>query len=403
LDKIMAPGSMYIWGGLLTVCLLLAAVVVWGLWSGPAYSSETHSFFSDSFLQRAGQFQNIKTGLGLLRQVLTWGILLAVGYFAYHNLLIVSRLSLLNVILLLLVFFLLLRLVFFPVDYFSGFVLEHRYGLTSQPFFSWMADYLKSIAVSVVLSGIVFTVFYYLTVYFTRHWWWIAGILFAVFMVVSAYIYPLVISPMFYRFEPLQEEGLKKEIKSMADRAGINVEEVLVADASRRTHRANAYFAGMGGSRRIVLYDNLVENFSKEEILTVVAHEMGHWKYSHMVKGVVLGAVAVVPVLFVLYRLIGAMGLAGDLRLLPWALLFFSLVSFLAMPVQNCISREWERQADREALHLTGKPGAMVELKTNLAEANLAQVEPHPVIRAVYYSHPPIIERIQMARSKEGQ
>lgn len=386
------------WGGLLLVSLLLIGLVVWGLWSGPVYSSDTTRLFEENFLYRAEHYQRLKLGVGILRNLLTWGILLAAGIFSYKILVVLSPPPVCKVILAVLLLFLVLKLFLFPLEYYSGFLLEKEFGLASPHFLSWLGDYLKSTVLYLGVGVLLFSGLYYLTVYFPSRWWWMAGILFALFTVLSSFLYPVLIAPMFYRFEPLQEEGLKEDIKDMAERAGIEVEEVLVADASRRTARANAFFAGLGSSQRIVLYDNLVEGFSEEEVKVVVAHEMAHWKHSHVVKGLVAGALAGLLALYLLYKLLGSMGLTGDLRMLPWALLFFSLVSFLSQPLQNSLSREWERQSDREALHLTGTPAAQADLKINLAQANLSQVEPHSAVRAIYYSHPPLIERIRMAR-----
>ena len=150
--------------------------------------------------------------------------------------------------------------------------------------------YLKSNAVSLVISVIIFTGFYALVKYFPLRWWVYAGVISIVLMLAGTYLYPLLIDPLFYRFEPMRDREMNTRILDMAEQAGIQVQEVLVADASRKTVKANAYFTGLGSSKRIVVYDTLLTGFSREEALAVIAHEIAHWKYSHIVKGIILSA-----------------------------------------------------------------------------------------------------------------
>jgi STE24 endopeptidase len=153
----------------------------------------------------------------------------------------------------------------------------------------------------------------------------------------------------------------------------------------------------MGRTKRIVIFDNLLTGFSKEEILAVIAHEMGHWKHSHIFKGIVLGAAGMFLGFFLLQRLLDGMGAGAGIRSLTLALLFLSLFSFVSLPVQNAFSRAFEWQADLEAIRLTGDPRAIVSLEQNLARANLADVDPHPFVKFVLYTHPPVMERIELA------
>ena len=183
----------------------------------------------------------------------------------------------------------------------------------------------------------------------------------------------------------------------LADEAVIDVEEVLDADASRRTRKVKAYFRGVGRSKRIVIYDNLLHNFSNEETLSVVAHEMGHWKHAHILKGIILGAIGTFLGLFLLQKLLAAAGPAASVRALLLAMLFLTLFSFAGLPVENAVSRFFERQADVEAIRLTGDPYTAVTLEQNLARANLAEVDPHPFVKFILYTHPPVLERISLA------
>jgi len=188
----------------------------------------------------------------------------------------------------------------------------------------------------------------------------------------------------------------------MAAAAGINIDRVLVADASRRTSKVNAYFTGMGRTQRIVLYDTLLQRFSREELLAVVAHEMGHWRGRHLAAGVALEALGTFAALFLLNFATNRMGLAGDFRIIPLAFLFMLLVTTAAAPPQNAISRAKERQADAAALELTGNPEAVISLQQSLAQANLSVVRPHPLLKFALYTHPPTMERIEHALEFEN-
>jgi len=218
-----------------------------------------------------------------------------------------------------------------------------------------------------------------------------------VFIIIGAYLYPIIIDPLFYKFEKLEDEGLRKQIIDISGRAGIEVEEVLVADASRRTKKANAYFTGIGNSKRIVVYDTLLDKFTKKEALSVIAHEVSHWRYLHILKGLALSCIGGILGLFLLKIILGKMGLMADFRSVLVIILLISVFSFITLPVQNSVSRSFEKQADELAIKLTGDPETQVSLMVKLATSNLSNVDPHPFIKGYLYSHPPILERIKTA------
>ena len=223
-------------------------------------------------------------------------------------------------------------------------------------------------------------------------------------MLAGSYLYPLLIDPLFYRFEPMRDEGMNTRILDMAEQAGIQVREVLVADASRRTVKANAYFTGLGSSKRIVVYDTLLTGFSREEALAVIAHEIAHWKYSHIVKGIILSAVQIFISLYLLFLVLQESGITGmaaagsraDFRVVATALLFITLLSlwrFLyKMPFPGLSSgRRIVRQ-----LNLPAVKNCTLRYR-NLARANLGDVDPHPLVKAILYTHPSTLERIKLA------
>lgn len=386
-----------VWFALGTAALLLLAAVLAGTLLKSSSGSEALQYFEQNFLTRAASYQRSAILVSVARQLIFWGALSAVAAIVWKQFPSQARAPLLPTVAYLALIVLLLSLLTFPLDYYRGFILEHRFGLSLQSFSAWLADYAKNFSISFLLTVLALCGLHLLMARLPGRWWPAAGIFVALFLVLSTYLYPLIIDPLFYRFTTLEDEELRSSIIEMSEEAGIEVDKVLVADASRRTAKVNAYFTGMGRTKRIVIFDNLLTGFSKEEILAVIAHEMGHWKHSHIFKGIILGAAGIFLGFFLLQKLLDGMRAGAGIRSLTLALLYFSLFSFVSLPVQNAFSRAFERQADLEAIRLTGNPRATVSLEQNLAKANLADVDPHPFVKFVLYTHPPVMERIELA------
>lgn len=386
----------FIWFILGGAAILALISVMVGLLQGANPGPHTLQYFSEDFLTRAASYERAGLTLYILKNFIFLSFLavLTIKALSWRG---ESRLSLLTVAGTIAAFFIFFYLLTLPLDFYRGFVIEHRFALSTQSAGSWFLDYGKSALISLVISTGIFTGLFALMSYAPRSWWLLAGIAFSLFAYLGSYLYPVLIDPLFYDFAPLEDEAFRGEVMTLAEAAGIEVEDVLVADASRRTVKANAYFTGLGKTKRIVIYDNLLNNFSREEVMAVIAHEMGHWRYNHIFKSILLGSAGTFLSLYILKALLSAMGLAAGLKSLLVAYLFFSLLSLATMPLENLLSRSYERQADIAALRLTENPTAFIALKQNLGMANLSVVQPHPLLKAVLYSHPPIIERIKMA------
>ncbi|MFO7929306.1 MAG: M48 family metalloprotease, partial [Candidatus Humimicrobiaceae bacterium] len=165
------------------------------------------------------------------------------------------------------------------------------------------------------------------------------------------------------------------------------------------TTKANAYFTGMGKSKRIVIYDNLLKNFSEKEALAVIAHEMGHWKKMHLLKKMAVAVAGGILTIFIIKVIINSMNISHDFKAIIIAFLIFSLLSFVVMPLENYISRKFEKEADRLSVELTQKPEGHIQLMQKLAKSNLSNIEPNRIVKYIIYSHPPIIERIKAVSS----
>ncbi len=293
---------------------------------------------------------------------------------------------------------LLLRIINLPFTIFGGYFWQHRWGFSTQTPGAWWADYLKGAGLDLALSALGAALVFCIIRRWPRCWWFFGATLFSLWLAVQMLIWPVVVSPLFNRFEPAGNPALLSTVRQLSQRAGLPVDQVLIMDASRRTVKSNAYFAGLGPTSRIVIYDTLLDKYPMDQVEAVLAHEMAHWRQGHIVRGLTLGALGsfiLWGLLFLLLR--GSMPRTGFPPPLTWAviLLFFTLASFNASPIKNYFSRSMEEEADRMAVALTGNAPAAVRLQVNLASGNLSDVSPPDFIRWFSHSHPPAMDRIK--------
>jgi STE24 endopeptidase len=294
-----------------------------------------------------------------------------------------------------------------PISFYSGFILPHRFELSTQTINSWISDLIKGGLVSMALGIPLMLGLYGLIRSYPDTWWiWAAGG-FTLVTVVLAVLAPVLLMPIFYKFKPLGEEysELNQRLLALAKRAGTQVKGVFSFDMSRRTRAANAGLTGLGRTRRIILGDTLLEEFSEDEIETVLAHELAH----HVHRDIPLqlsfqtgfNFLAFYMAAQVLERVAISLNLNGasDPGGLPLLALVFGILGLVTMPVTNGLSRWRERLADQYALKTTKKPEAFESAMTRLANQNLADVDPEAWVVFLFYSHPPLRDRIQMAQT----
>ena len=300
-----------------------------------------------------------------------------------------------------------LTLLRLPLSFWRGHVRERSWGFSTQTARGWWLDRAKGFAVAAVLSAVAVLAFVALARALPGAWPAAEAPGAALLVLALGFAAPIVLEPLFNRFSPLDDPTLVGELRSLAERAGVPVRDVLVADASRRTRRENAYVSGLGATRRIVLFDNLLDASEPRQISLVVAHELGHRRARHVERGTLLamtGAAAVVLVLWgllswpALLEAIGSFG-PGDPRVAPFLLLVVSVLELLTLPLGAALSRRWEREADRSSLELTRDPEAFESTHRRLARANLADLEPPRAAYALLFSHPTPPERIAAARA----
>ena len=290
-----------------------------------------------------------------------------------------------------------------PFTLYSTFKIEKKFGFSNMTPRLWIADFLKSIVVSTILTALLISVGLYLVEKSPLLWWlWLWGF-FLIFSIFIMYISPYVIEPLFNKFTPIDDETLEDGIHDMMGKVGIKVSRVFKMDASKRTRHTNAYFTGIGKVKRIVLYDTLIDKMNNNEILSVLAHEVGHWKKKHIIKRIVVTEAIALAALYLAFRLI-----ESDFLLTLFNInevTFFakivvlgflgSIATFPFSPLFNYISRKHENEADRFAFDLTGNNQGLKSALVKLSKDNLSNLHPHPTYVLFHYSHPPVLQRIR--------
>ena len=295
------------------------------------------------------------------------------------------------------------KLIFLPLNWFGDFYLEHRYQLSNETITGWVVDELKSFGLNLVLGVAVLDVIYFLLRRAGPVWWIWAGLFMLVFGVVLSALFPVVILPLFYKLQPLENESLRQRLVVLAERVGARVLGVYRMTMSTKTKKANAAFAGLGATKRIILGDTLLNNFSEDEIEVVMAHEMAHYKHGDIWKMIGWSAGTTWVGLWLadcgLRRGLHHFGFTDVSDLSAFPLLALCLFGFglIVLPVNNAFSRWRERKADHAALDLTRNPTGFASAMRKLAAQNLADVAPHPVIEFLLHDHPALNRRIALA------
>ncbi len=375
---------------------VLAAILAAGVFGKPSYKKDTQKYFSPKFLSRAYEYNRHMLGIYVIGRLIMpiYGFILffLAGQYLDENFIAPARAGAIIALFLLVTYF-----INFPISYWKNFKTEKRFGLSNQSFKGWLWDYLKGFFLVFIIGSFGLTGLYAIIYYFPQTWWILAFLAMAAFIFLANILYPLLVAPLFYRFKPLDDASMVQSIKRMAEEAGIKVKNVLIADASTRTRKANAYFSGMGRTKRIVLFDTLINRFDKEETLAVVAHEIGHWKKKHIFK---LSSVSFAAI-FIFFFLLGIFSenIGGEgFRIIIVIFILYGLLGPILMPAENWLSRRFERESDNISLGLTQNPDYFIKLFTKLAKTNLSDVDPSPWVKYVLYSHPPIMERIGEAK-----
>ncbi len=383
---------------------------------GLSVPHEIKGNIEEDLLKRIQEYEAEKTRFGFISSI--FGNIITVvfifgGVLNIYN----SRVAALNLLFIPagLLFFLLLSaantVLDIPFGLYGTFRIENKYGFNTMTPKLWIADFLKSLLLSFLLTGILITAGFWIIQSSPDFWWiWVWGF-FLVFSIFIMYISPYVIEPLFNKFTPIDDAGLEESLKEMMEKANIKVGRVFKMDASKRSRHTNAYFTGIGKVKRIILYDTLIEKFDRDEILSVLAHEAGHWKKKHVLKMIIGMEIVSFVGIYISFRILRTDFLANlfDIQQSTFfaelVLLGFigGIVSFPFAPLGAYISRRFERQADRFACDLSKNKEAMATALIKLSKDNLSNLHPHPLFAAFYYSHPPVVERIKEIRKLQAR
>jgi STE24 endopeptidase len=295
-----------------------------------------------------------------------------------------------------------------PLAFYSGWILERRYGLSTERFRAWVADQAKAFGVGLALGAGAASILYWLIRVSPARWWIPAAIVFALLIVVLVNLAPVLLLPLFYRLKPLDRDALRGRLLGLADRAGARVLGAYEWGLADKTRKANAALAGIGSTRRILVSDTMLAEYSDDEIEVVLAHELAHHVHGDIWKGIVFESALVLAGFYAAARVLDA--LAGRFQLrgvddvagLPLLTLAAGAVALVMVPVAHAMSRAYERRADRFALDLTKNPSAFISAMRRLGAQNLAEEDPSRIVQWLFYSHPPVRERIAAAQAFAG-
>ncbi len=355
--------------------------------------SDTYALAGD----KVGFIEDI-VGVLLTLVFLFWGLLpwydrLVAGFsdnFIFSGLLFFALLALVQL------------LVGIPFSLYRNFILEERFGFNRMSFKLWCIDLLKSLIIGSLLFVLLGGGAFWLVQWAPQSWWlWVWGFWAAV-SIFLMYLSPYLIEPLFFKFTPLAKIELETEVRDLLEKAGAHAGKVLQVDASRRSGHSNAYFTGIGKVKRVVLFDTLMEQLDDKELLAVLAHELGHWRCGHIRQQLIKAQFVALFSCWLAFTLLnsqilpGWLGLeqlsfAGQVLVLGW---LGSLLGFFWTPLGSWWSRRHERQADQFAINMVGSGQELASGLVKLARENLSNLFPHPLYAAVYYSHPPLVERV---------
>lgn len=297
-----------------------------------------------------------------------------------------------------------LVVVSFPLNFYSSYSHEHKWNFSNQTVKSWLWEKAKSLIVSLLILVLLLGILFWIMAHFVQIWWLIAGIGMAFGSVILTTIYPVAILPIFNKYTPIQEKELTDHLEKTLSRGGLRSSGFFKEDTSRQTKKENAYLAGLGRTRRVVLGDNLMKNMTVPEIESIIAHEVGHFKHRHIWKNIMMGTMEQLAVFYAVHLAMKSFfpqflsSPRWNLALFPFFVIFAGAITgFLLGPLRNSVSRHFEKQSDQYALENTRDRKAFMTALAGLADRNLVNAYPEWWAKFLFYSHPPIGERLRMA------
>ena len=368
---------------------------------------EIHPFLDEKKQTKAKTYENEKRKIGIVSSLVSLIFILLFYFSGLSNYLANINLSFIYVFLIYIILFQILSTIIgLPLGYYSSYIHEHKWGFSNYTNKTWIIDQLKSFAVSLILLPILLGLFFWVLWRFPETWWLVAATITTLVSIVFVTLFPVIILPIFNKYDAIEDEKLTSQLSEILHKAGLRPSGFFRQDMSRQTKKENAFLAGMGKTRRVVIADNLLEHMSLSEIKSVIAHEVGHYRYSHLPKNILIGTIQQLIIFYLLNIIMKILypefltSNTNNLTLFPMFSLIMSLLSSLLFgPLNNLISRYFERQADRTSLELYPDKDSFQKAMAGLANRNLSNAYPEWWVKLLYYSHPPIGERLLFAEN----
>lgn len=307
------------------------------------------------------------------------------------------------------IFFSIMFIVNLPLNYYGSFHLAHKYGLSNQTFARWIEVAIKGFVINDLFVSLFIFIPFYIINRSPNFWWLKLGMLFIPVIIFMVFVSPMFIDPIFNKYTSIEDEKLGIEINTVLRRAGIDDASIYKVDKSKDTNTMNAYMTGIFGSKRIVLWDTTVDNLEEREVVSITAHEVGHYLENHIWKNILMSSIGTILILFLVYitsNLIlhlsqGSFGIRklSDVASLPLLLVVLNFYSFLFMPINNYISRYMERQADGYEIALTNDRESAISAMKKLYDTSLGVPRPSDIYKIWYHSHPTLEERIEFYKN----
>ncbi|HIC78100.1 MAG TPA: M48 family peptidase [Sulfurovum sp.] len=348
----------------------------------------------------AGEYAMKKERLSLLSTLVDYGVFVwwVIGGFALLTAMLGVGDSVLDGVIFLFGFMAVGFVIGIPFDIYQTFVLDKEYGFTKTTPKLYLLDQLKSMVLSIVIGGVVLYALVWIVVNVANWWVWGFALLFSLAVLINV-IYPTIIAPIFNKFTPLEEGELRRDIETMMEGVGLKSDGVFVLDASKRDSRLNAYFGGLGKSKRVVLFDTLIEKLTNKELLAVLGHELGHFSHGDIWKNIGMMGLLLFLSFFILGNLPKEIFFAMHIEPsagveIAMMMMLLPLIAFVFTPIMSAVSRHNEYAADEFGSNLGGKEN-LVSALMKLVEENKSFPKSHPIYAFFYYTHPPVLERLK--------
>lgn len=293
-----------------------------------------------------------------------------------------------------------------PFNLYRSLILEHKFNLCNQKIKDWLIDQLKGMAISFIIFIILAETFYYILNRFPSTWWLIVSLFWIFFSVILARLTPVLIIPLFFKYKALSDSVLRERILKLAGRMKVKILDVFEINLSKKTLKANAAFVGIGRTKRVILADTLKDKYTADEIEVILAHEFAHYHLKHLLKLLLMNSIGIVLSLYIIFKtnrfILGLFGIDSlrEISSFPVILIYLTVLGIIATPLQNYLSRCFEMNADKMALKTTGLKNSFISTMDKLATQNLSDRRPSRLIKIFFFDHPPIDERIEMAKEK---